>query len=427
MGWTLVIAILQAGADTVTVSATEALTRAVAASPAVEAAALEAESAAFGAQQAEAWGNPLLSVSVENLGSSEEFTGVPGVRGLEGQALLSTSVGLGGDRGSRIRYAQALERQASAGATVVRADHAQAAAEIIATALRDRALVETAREELETMDRLAAALALQEEEGRASRGDAARADLARGQAATRLARRRVAEAGSSETLARILGLEPGTAVNVTLGACVPPGSQEALADSLADSLTSDGAAPVPDLLAADARLEAAQAGIDQALAQRVPDLLPQVGLRRTGGNSGLYLGLNAALPLFDYGNRGVDAARAREAAADRGREDLVRRLAAERSAAGRSREALEEAGRAFSAEWRANLETAVVAAEARFELGEGTLYELLDNRRARLAALEDYWQWQAEWWAARARQARLEGAGLSAFAPCAFPETEGEG
>jgi cobalt-zinc-cadmium efflux system outer membrane protein len=430
MGWMLVIAILQVGADTVTVSAAEALTRAVEASPAVEAAALEAQSAAFGAQQAEAWGNPLLSVSVENLGSSEEFTGVPGVRGLEGQALLSTSVGLGGDRGSRIRYAQALERQASAGATVVRADHAQAAAEIIAAALRDRALVETAREELETMDRLAAALALQEEEGRASRGDAARADLARGQAATRLARRRVAEAGSSETLARILGLEPGTAVNVTLGACVRPDSPEAPPDgpeAPADSLTPGMASPVPDLLAADARLEAAQAGIDQALARRVPDLIPQVGLRRTGGNSGLYLGINAALPLFDYGNRGVDAARASEAAADRGREDLVRRLAAERSAAARSRQALEAAGQAFSAAWRANLEAAVTAAEARFELGEGTLYELLDNRRARLAALEDYWQWQAEWWAARAREARLEGAGLSAFAPCAFPETEGEG
>lgn len=420
MGWMLLVAMLQTGADTVTVSASEALTRAVETSPALAAAAFEAASAAYGAQQAQAWGNPILSVSVENLGSSEEFTGIPGVEGLEGQALISTPLALGGDRGSRIRYAEAQQRLALAGSTVAHAEQARMAAEIIAAAVRDRALVETAREELETMERLATALALQNEEGRASRGDAARADLARGQAATRLARRRVAEASSSEALARILGLDPGTPVEVTLGICSAPAAP-----------ATDGDPPVPglapDLLEADARIEAAQAGIDQALAQRVPDLLPQVGLRRTGGNSGLYVGLAASLPLFDYGNRGVDAARAGEAAADRNREDLIRRLAAERSAARRSLEALAEAGRGFSSEWRDNVEAAVLAAEARFDLGEGTLYELLDNRRARVAALEDYWQWQAEWWAARARQARLEGAALEAFAPCAFPGTEGEG
>jgi cobalt-zinc-cadmium efflux system outer membrane protein len=420
MGWLLLMAMLQPGADTVTVSASEALTRAVETSPAVEAAVLEAVSVSYDAQQAEAWANPILSVSVENLGSSEAFTGIPGIEGLEGQALLTTPLALGGDRGSRIRYAQAQERLALAGSTVAKADQARMAAEIIAAAVRDRALVETAREELETMERLADALALQNEEGRASRGDAARADLARGQAATRLARRRVAEAGSSEALARILGLEAGTSVTVTLESCSDPVA----------TATSDDALPrgiAPDLLEADARIEAAQAGIDQALARRVPDLLPQVGLRRTGGNSGFYVGLAAPLPLFDYGNRGVDAARAGEAAADRSRADLMRRIAAERSAARRSQEALAEAGRGFSLEWQDNLEAAVVAAEARFELGEGTLYELLDNRRARLAALEDYWQWQAEWWAARARLARLEGGALEAFAPCAFPGTEGGG
>jgi cobalt-zinc-cadmium efflux system outer membrane protein len=374
MGWLLLMAMLQPGADTVTVSASEALTRAVETSPAVEAAVLEAVSVSYDAQQAEAWANPILSVSVENLGSSEAFTGIPGIEGLEGQALLTTPLALGGDRGSRIRYAQAQERLALAGSTVAKADQARMAAEIIAAAVRDRALVETAREELETMERLADALALQNEEGRASRGDAARADLARGQAATRLARRRVAEAGSSEALARILGLEAGTSVTVTLESCSDPVA----------TATSDDALPrgiAPDLLEADARIEAAQAGIDQALARRVPDLLPQVGLRRTGGNSGFYVGLAAPLPLFDYGNRGVDAARAGEAAADRSRADLMRRIAAERSAARRSQEALAEAGRGFSLEWQDNLEAAVVAAEARFELGEGTLYELLDNRR----------------------------------------------
>jgi cobalt-zinc-cadmium efflux system outer membrane protein len=408
----LLMAMLQPAPDTVGVSAAEALVRAVERSPQAEAVRLEAESAALQAEQAEAWGNPMLSVSVENLGSSEEFTGIPGARGLEGQALLSTTVGLGGDRGSRIRYARAMAAAARAEATMAQADRALAAAQVISAAVRDRALVETAREELATLDRLAEALALQEAEGRASLGDAARADLARVQAATRLARQQVAEAASNEALARILGLEPGTIVSVQVEPCVPAGAAVQEGDSVP---------LVPDLLRAEARLEVARAGIDQALAGRVPDLQPQVGLRRTGGNSGLYIGLSAALPIFDYGNRGVDAARASEAAADRLQDNALRRLEADRSAARRSEEALAEAGSRFSATWQDNLQAAVTAAEARFDLGEGSLYELLDNRRARLAALDDYWQWQAEWWVARARKARLEGAAPQAYAPCSFP------
>ncbi|MEJ2538786.1 MAG: TolC family protein [Gemmatimonadota bacterium] len=417
MHWMFLVAALQSTPDTLAISASEALLRAVEQSPAAEAARLEAESAALEAQQAEAWSNPAFSVAVENVGSSEEFTGISGVEGLEGQALLSMPLALGGDRGSRIRYARALAAQARAGAAVARADRALSAADVIAAAVRDRSLVETAREELRTLEQLADALALQEQEGRASRGDAARADLARGQAATRLARRLAAEAASSEALSRILNLPPATAVEVTLGACTAPAPVPGSGDAGVPASDS-----FPDLLQARARVDAAQAGIDQALARRVPNLEPQVGMRRTGGNTGLYLGVATALPLFDYGNRGVDAARASEAAANRLRQDVVRRLAAERSAARRSEAALAAAGLGFSEDWRRNLEVAVSAAEARFELGEGTLYELLDNRRARLAALEDYWQWQAEWWMARARSARLEGAPLEAYAPCSFPE-----
>ena len=114
MHWMLLMAMLQPAPDTVGISAAEALVRAVERSTQAEAARLAAESSALQAEQAEAWGNPVLSVSVENLGSSEEFTGIPGVRGLEGQAVLSTILPLGGDRGSRIRYARAMAAAARA-------------------------------------------------------------------------------------------------------------------------------------------------------------------------------------------------------------------------------------------------------------------------------------------------------------------------
>ena len=78
------------------------------------------------------------------------------------------------------------------------------------------------------------------------------------------------------------------------------------------------------------------------------------------------------------------------------------------------------------ADWFAALDQTVTAAEARFELGEGTLFELLDHRRARLQALDDYALWLSEWWNARAQALRLRGGTPDASLLCTDPFREND-
>jgi hypothetical protein len=84
----------------------------------------------------------------------------------------------------------------------------------------------------------------------------------------------------------------------------------------------------------------------------------------------------------------------------------------------RSLTAVEDAGMRFTAQWRGSLERTVESAEARYRLGEGTLTELLDSRKARLAALGDFERWRAEQLSWRARVARFSGAPMDPGSLC---------
>ena len=156
----------------------------------------------------------------------------------------------------------------------------------------------------------------------------------------------------------------------------------------------------------------------------MPDFAPQVGVRRTDGNTGLYVGVATRLPFFDRGGERVGASIAGENSALAERRDVEERWAAERASASAVLASLERAGAHFDGRWFESLERTVSAGEARYRLGEGTLMELLDSRRARLQALDDYYMWQAEWWAARIEVERLEGRLAPASAICIDPFTE---
>jgi outer membrane protein TolC len=156
----------------------------------------------------------------------------------------------------------------------------------------------------------------------------------------------------------------------------------------------------------------------------MPDFAPQVGVRRSGGQTGLYVGLATLLPFFDRGSARIDAALAEERAALADQRDIEERWSAARAGARGVLDALGEAGRSFDEGWFESLALAVESAEARYRLGEGTLYELLDSRRARLQALDDYHEWQAEWWRARLELDRLEGRPVSAATLCTDPYLE---
>jgi cobalt-zinc-cadmium efflux system outer membrane protein len=413
-------------ADTVVLTVEDAYERAMAQAPELRIADLEARAAVEQARQSGAFQNPDLSVSAENVGAAREVTGLPAPDGIEGQAVLSIPLPLGPTRSGVVTQARGLEAAARAGLAVTTADAALSILGGLGALVREQALVENARLELATLTRLAEALALQAEEGRASRGDAARAELARGMAATALARRRVLLASSSADLAQRLGVAPDDVLTLQPARCGTTGGNGPGTPQLWEPGTSvlSAVSGTPDLARAAAEVEAARGVTDQAHGARLPDLVPQVGLRRGQGASALFLGFSTTLPFFNRGNAGVASARLREDAAATAADALEARLAVDLAAARRGMEALEEAGGVFASSWFQALDEAVTAAEARYELGEGTLFELLDQRRARLQALDDYATWQTEWWNARARVIRLQGAVPDATLICTDPFRE---
>lgn len=410
-GLALVLAALQVGGDTVSYDVTAAIRRGVEVSAALSTSRSLAEAAADRARQAEAWTNPSIGVSVENLGQQRAFTGIDGVAGLEGQVVLSTALPWSTERRGAVRTARASAEGFSAAAEAREIDVRLSVMREIAVFLRDWALVETAEEELSTLSQLSTALNLQAEGGRASEGDAARANLARVMAATALARREATLAVSATEMARLLGHGAGTPVRVEIASCDVGGSPG----------PSTPSGDAPELRLVRARTDQARGSVLSARGIQIPDLAPQFGLRRSGGMTGFYLGVTATLPIFDLGSRRVSAARAEVDAALAEERGAEAGWQARHAAAARAVAAFERAGASFDSRWFSTLEQTVTATEARFDLGEGTLFELLDSRRARLQALDDYHVWRAEWWMARADIARLEGRPLAASLLCDDP------
>ncbi len=410
----LMLATLQAAPDTVRLSASEAFDRGLEHSSVLAAFRFSAEAASNRAEQAGAWRNPSLGVSAEDVGQQMAFTGIPGSRGLEGQAVLTAPLPVGWERSGRIRSARA---GASAAAAESRAAELGVQRDLLGAMgvlLRETARLETAQEELSTLDRIADALARQAEAGRASRGDAARAELARGMAGTTMARREAAFAAASADVARLVGLPATSFVRIDPSIC-----------TMASVTPSGGADPTaPELLIAEARVDAARGDVEMARGIQLPDLTPQVGVRRSGGNTGLYLGLSTHLPLFDLGTERMSAALASERAAMSLRVDTEARLSAAHATAVATLDAMNRGGTHFDDGWFESVDQTVTAAEARFDLGEGTLFELLDSRRARTLALDDYHQWLTEWWNARTEVARLQGRSLTSDLLCSDPFRE---
>lgn len=403
--------------DTLVLRPEAAFDRALEAAPVLEAARRRAAGAGALVRQAGTWSNPVLSVTAENVGATRPISGVPGLNGLEGQAVLSGVLPIGGDRGADRALAEARLWEARSLQAGTEADVRMDVVRVLAQATRDGERLRRALDEVDGLERLAQALDAQAAAGRSSAGEAARAHLAMVSAQTVAAEAAGRAAASEEELAMVLGLEPGTAVTVELPVCRTSASSPAGTEATARS---------PDVLAASARRRAATAGVAQRRAARVPDLIPQVGVRRAAGVSALYLGFSMELPFFNRGGAGVEAALAEEAASTAELTQVERAVAARRESARRALLALEAVGARYTPAWERALDQAVRSAEARYRLGEGTLTELLDGRRARFQALDDYERWRAELFTQRADLARLSGRTIDTSMLCGAslpPET----
>jgi|CXWL01.1.fsa_nt_gi outer membrane protein TolC len=385
--------------DTTRLDAGAALARALERAPVAVAVAARSRAADALGRDAGRLRNPQLGVAAENLGMQRQVTGKDGLAGTEGQVTLQTVVPLGGDLG-------AARRGAAAHAAVVQADGAVTLAGLTSQLLAAMAshdlghqLLTEAAAESAALDRFAAALTARVADGRSPAGEGARVRTEAVVVASQLARRRAELAAADAQLAVALGLGADTPLRISMPtSCVAPPAAGAAVDQQR----------------AAARRSFAEALADQAAAHRVPDLVPQVGFRRTAGFSGVLVGLAVDLPLFSSGSGAlasaraeVDATTAEVALADQ--EALVAIASARRTL-----QELDAAGVRYAAGWDADLAQAVTAAEARWREGQGTLAELFDARRARLAALEEHATWRGRRVATRIALARALGQPLTA-------------
>lgn len=395
----LVLALTLLWQDTTRLDAGTALARALDRAPVAAAAAARIRAADAQRRDAGRLRNPQLGIAAENLGMQRQVTGKDGLAGTEGQVTLQTVLPLGGDLGAARRAGAAhLALVQSDGAITLTSFSGQVLAAITAHDVGHQLLGEATAESA-ALDRLAAALTARVADGRSAAGEGARVRTEAVMVASQLSRRRAELAAADAQLAVALGLAPESPLRISLPTSCGPAAATGVA---------------VDAQHAVARRTLAEALADQAAARRVPDLIPQVGFRRTAGFSGVLVGLAVDLPLFSSGGASLASARAEVDAAAADVALATQESSVTTAAARRTLAELDAAGARYSAGWDADLLQAVTAAEARWREGQGTLAELFDARRARFAALEEHATWRERRVAARLALARAVGQPLTA-------------
>ncbi|HET9064257.1 MAG TPA: TolC family protein [Gemmatimonadales bacterium] len=352
--------------------------------------------------------NPILTVQAENLGMQEAVTGKRGLEGTEGQVILSLPLAIGGDRAARRDVASANRDVAMASRDVSVLEVRESVLMAMIDWERERALLGAAGAERDALETLADAMTARAREGRDASSDAALARLEAAAARSRHARQLAAASAANARLAAFLDLPAGRAIDL-----------EPLACRARPDLTAF--ARPADLDALEASVRAAAASAALARAARVPDMHPQIGLRRSGGFSGVLVGLSLELPFLNTGAAAARAAAMDAQATEFDRTAFVRAFDGEVLALRRGLADLLAITGAHDSTWRADLETVVLAEERRLDVGEGSLYRLFDARRARLDALTEHETWRDAVRRHQVRLARLGVAPLSATLLC-LPE-----
>lgn len=390
---------LTAPQDTVRLVPGEMLIRAESVSGALQAASARVAGADATATLLGRPTNPILSVVAENLGAQRQVTGRSGLEGTEGQVVLALPLALGGDLAARRSEGVARADVTRSEALRSRLDVRESVLLALASWQRERTVLVASRAERDALERLATAFTARAAEGRDAAASAALARVEATAARSRHARQLAAAAQANATLAALLGLAPGTAVDATEPGC-PAAPDLAHYTQAADRSVLD------------ARLDVAAASVSVARAGRIPDLVPEVGYRRSAGFSGLLLGFSLELPFLNGRGPAVTAALAERDAVAGDRAELVRAMDGEIAGHRRALTLLTAEAPRYDQRWRDDLDAAVAAEEARLELGEGSLFRLFDARRGRFAALTEYQVWRES---VRRHQVRLARLGFGAL------------
>lgn len=281
----------------------EALRLAGAESPVATIAEAEIDIAQGNERQAALGPNPEISLEVENIAGSGEFSGL---RSNETTVMLTQPIELGGKRGARVRAAEAQSSVAELDALILRAD--------LAFAVRQRFIEAVATKEnvalqLSIFERSAELYRIANELVEAGREPplrAIRAEAAMAEAEVNL------QNAEAEYLNALLNLSE------LWGAAAPPVGVETF------WLTPDELAPTGDiantltLARAAAELNAAEANIIRETRAAIPDLNVGAGIRRfeETGDTAFTIGASIAIPLRNRNQGNIEAAQATAQAAE---------------------------------------------------------------------------------------------------------------
>ncbi|KQZ73740.1 transporter [Sphingopyxis sp. Root214] len=292
----------------------EAVALAGGSAPAAEAAAADVDAAHAARRVAGLRPNPALSVEVENFAGTGPYNGI---NGADVTASVAIPLELGGKRQARVAVADAATHRAQIARAVSEADIRLQVTELYIQASAAEVRVAIAEDQYRIAGDTARAATIRVQAGRASPLEQERAEVARLTAeAGAYKARRLADTARANLARRVGRLVVGPLDIAVLGG---PGN------GTTGPPRPISAAGTLALAAADADLRAADAGVQLARSQRVPDVTVGPGVRRLEATNDVaaVLSVSVPLPLFNNGRAAVD-----QANAERRRADAQRRITA---------------------------------------------------------------------------------------------------
>lgn len=267
------------------------------------------------------WTNPTLTYQVENTA----FPGQAAPSGMDRETSAFAMLPLepAYQLRSRIAVANAEVRVASANANMMRRDVTlEAVSAFYSTAFAgvEVAALDDNRAWVDSLIRYTGARV---KEGAAAEVDLIRLEVERDKAETDLALARVELARSRANLASLLGTDNFEVVIPT-----EESSQSATSSRLQEALVAAKRVR-PEIVAADARVDAASAGASLERNSVVHELALMTGVKSTGGTRTMMAGVSFPLPVFNQNRGDIQRAEAEKRVAKFDRETAERRVVAD--------------------------------------------------------------------------------------------------
>ena len=364
--------------DTLTLDA--AIARALATHPRIGAARQSVRAARGTRLTARSWTNPTFNYQAESMPAA--MTGMP----LDREVMTFATVPL-----EPLYQLWPRSAQASAGVRAAEADLDGArrmialdAAAAFFSASSAQVSVDALLDVRNWLDSLVSYTRARVREGAAAEVDLIRLEVEHGRTETDLAMARVDLARARAQLATFIGTESFTlsvpADTIEGVAALPP----------RDTLVSLALIHRPELQAADARLDAARAGVSVERSRIVRDVGVMVGAKTTQGTRSLMTGLSLPIPLFDQNRGEIQRADAQRRIAMFEREQIARQVTADVSASYAAVQTLTEQLSLMRDSLLRRAEEARRIAEAAYREGATSLVQVLDAARALAEARQVY-------------------------------------